>query len=79
MADIYDKMAEAWPAPGFTRGQAARVTGGLLSGKTLANLKSLGEGPPCLKLRGRAYYDKWAFVAWFRRYCNEKGGAANGN
>lgn len=70
--DVFDKMAEAWPAPGFVRTETEKFTGGLLSRKTLANLQSLGEGPPIIKLRGKAFMDKWAFVDWFRRYCNKR-------
>jgi hypothetical protein len=66
--DVFTKMAEAWPAPGFTRGEVGRVTGGLISGKTLANLASLGEGPPMLKLRGRAYYEVRPFIQWLRQW-----------
>lgn len=72
--DIFTRMAEEWPGPGFARTQTERFTGGALNRKTAANLASLGIGPPVMKMRGKAYYDKWEFVAWFRRYCNEKGG-----
>lgn len=72
MADVFDQMAERWPAPGFTRGEVARVTGGLISGKTLANLASLGEGPPMSKLRGRAYYEVGPFIQWLRRWAGSR-------
>lgn len=66
--DLFDKMEERWQAPGFRRADVGRVTGGLLSPKTLANLHSLGEGPPMLKLRGRAYYDLATFIPWVRQW-----------
>ena len=71
MADIFDRMAEAWPGPGFTRSDAQKFTGGIIGSKTLANLHSLGEGPPVLKLRGKAFYEKRSFIAWLRKHCAE--------
>lgn len=68
MGDLFDKMAERWPAPGFRRADVGKVTGNLLSPKTLANLHSLGDGPPMLKLRGRAYYEVRPFIEWLRQW-----------
>jgi hypothetical protein len=66
MADVFDRIAETWAAPGFVRSEAARVTGGMISGKTLANLSSQGQGPPMLKLRGKSYYPLEPFIPWLR-------------
>lgn len=71
MKDIFDQMAEAWQAPGFTRPEAKRFTGGLISPKTLANLHSLGSGPPFMRLRGRPYYQVETFVPWLRAWASE--------
>lgn len=70
--DIFDKMAEAWGAPGFTRPEAGRFSGNLIAPKTLANLASKGQGPPFNWYRGRAYYEVDTFVAWLRQWA--KGG-----
>jgi len=70
MADLFDEMAKAWPAPGFRRADVGKLTGNLLSPKTLANLHSLGEGPPLLKLRGRAYYEVRPFIHWLRQWAS---------
>jgi hypothetical protein len=70
MADLFDRMAEKWPAPGFIRSQVGMVTGGLISPKTLANLNSAHEGPPCEIIRGRSFYELETFVPWLRKWAN---------
>jgi hypothetical protein len=74
MADLFDRMAEKWPSAGFVRPEAKKVTGGFMSPKTLANLHSLGEGPTCHMLRGRAYYELETFIPWLREWCAGKRG-----
>ena len=71
--DVFDQMAERWPAPGFTRPEAPRFTGGMIAAKTLANLHSMGEGPPCQMFRGKAYYETATFVPWFRGWATKGG------
>jgi hypothetical protein len=66
--DVFDKMAERWAAPGFARSEVGKVTGGMISGKTLANLHSMGEGPPMMKVRGKAFYPMADFVPWLRQW-----------
>ncbi len=76
MTDLFDRMANKWPSAGFARSEVGKLTGGSLSSKTLANLKSLGQGPPCNMLRGRAYYEISSFIPWFREWCGKKRGGA---
>ncbi len=66
--DIFDQMADKWSPPGFARSQAGKVTGEMIQPKTLANLASLGEGPPMRKTRGKAYYEMSSFIPWLRQW-----------
>ena len=69
MADIFDKMAEAWKAPVVTRTEVKRFSGGALAGKTLANLKSAGhQGPESIKFRGRVCYETQKLADWMREW-----------
>ena len=70
--DVFEKMAEAWGAPGFVRPETRRVTGGLIHGKTLANLQSKGEGPPCTKIGNKAYYELETFIPWLREWARTR-------
>ena len=38
------KMADRWPSPILHRNKVGEFTGGLISGRTMANLDSRGEG-----------------------------------
>lgn len=56
---------DRWPSPIVTRQDAARATGGLISPKLLANLDSLGEGPPEAVRHGRRVaYPAASFFYW---------------
>jgi hypothetical protein len=69
--DVFDGMAAAWPSNGFTRPEAKAFTGGLISPKTLANLHSKKEGPPCQMICGKAFYLKGEFVPWLRAWATK--------
>lgn len=65
--DIFDELAEAWPAPVVARREVSRFSGGVLNPRTLANLDSLGQGPPRIALRPRVIaYPTRALVEWMR-------------
>lgn len=65
--DIYDELAAAWSAPVVARREVGRFSGGVLNPRTLANLDSLGVGPPRLKLGEKMVaYPTKELVAWMR-------------
>ena len=68
MADIYDKMVEAWKAPAVARSDIRLFSGGALSGKTVANLESKGIGPESFKFRNRTCYETAKLAAWMREW-----------
>ena len=68
VADIYDKMVEAWKAPVVARKDIRRFSGGAICGKTVANLNSKGLGPEYIKFRGRACYETDKLTSWMREW-----------
>lgn len=65
--DIYDKLEAAWPAPIVARREVTRFSGGVLNPRSMANLDSLGEGPPKLKLGEKMVaYPTKELVEWMR-------------
>lgn len=47
MTDHFDfsQLSEKWPSPLVARSEVKRFSGGLLNGRTLANLDCQGRGP----------------------------------
>ena len=67
MKDIYEQLADSWPAPIVARREVARFSGGVLNPRSMANLDYLGEGPPRLKLGEKMVaYPTKELVAWMR-------------
>ena len=77
--DLFSEMEESWDAPGFVRSQVGKVTGSLISAKTLANLHSEGTGPACEIIRGKAFYPSVTFFPWLREWAHGKGGRRVGH
>jgi hypothetical protein len=68
---VLEKMAEMLP-PVFARTEVGRLTGGLISPRTLANLDCLGKGPGGrVKFKKKVAYEKGAFLAWFAECLRE--------
>lgn len=55
--------------PVFSRQEASKVLGGLISPKTFANLDCSGKGPS-VKIRtgSRVGYERASFMAWLRKH-----------
>jgi hypothetical protein len=67
MDDIFTKMAKWWPSPVVARVEIERFTGGLISAKYMANLDSLGLGPPGRITCGRKVgYPAESLIEWLR-------------
>lgn len=65
--EALDRMAERWPSEFIARKKVEEFTGGLLTGKTVANFEARKEGPPKIKWGRNAGYPKGPFVEWFKR------------
>lgn len=58
-------MAEKWPSTIITRSEVARFTGGVLTGKYLANLDYQGRGPSGrMRIGRKIVYPINEFVKW---------------
>ncbi|MDD3801456.1 MAG: hypothetical protein PHV45_04580 [Desulfuromonas thiophila] len=67
-ADVLEQIARRWPSPVVAASQVRTLTGGVISGKTLANLKSKGESvPDSLLIGGRRAYVVASLIEWLRR------------
>lgn len=64
MSHTLSHLADKWPSSIVARSEVRNFTGGLISEKYLANLDSLGEGPPSIKIGRKRAYPVVPFVAW---------------
>ena len=68
--DLRD-MAEKWPSTVVARAQVKTFTGGALSGKTVANADSQGNGPEGrFKVGRQTVYPVAAFISWLESRCS---------
>lgn len=66
-SDPLDALAERWPSSIVAASQVRAFTGGLITGKTLANLRSAGEPvPDSLLIGGRHAYIVDSLIRWLR-------------
>jgi hypothetical protein len=63
---ILDSLRRELP-PTFTRATAVRMTGGLFTAGTLANLDCLGKGPGGSIIGGKKVYERDSFITWLER------------
>ena len=70
------QLAEKWPSPIVARTEVSKFSGGVLSEKTLANLDSIGQGPPREKWGRRVFYPVEDLILWMENKANngEPGG-----
>jgi len=57
-------LANSWPSSIVARRKVSDFTGGILSEKYLANLDSLGEGPPRCKIGRQVAYPVSTLITW---------------
>ncbi|MDR1642232.1 MAG: hypothetical protein LBT59_21280 [Clostridiales bacterium] len=57
--------------PVFTRQQAAKTIGGIISAKSFSNLDALRQGPSVkVRIKGKIGYEKESFMQWLKaRMC----------
>ena len=65
---FFTNLKSALPSV-FTREEAAKHLGGLLSAKTLNNIDYMGEGPEVrVRVGKKIGYERETFVQWLRQY-----------
>jgi len=62
----FRELAERWPSAIVARHEVERFTGGLISGRSMANLDCLGEGPPRSKMGRKVFYRVEDLVRWLQ-------------
>lgn len=64
----FSKMAERWPSEIIARNEVGKFTGGLISGRTMANLDSKNEGIEDRFYMGNktGYFVK-SFINWLEK------------
>jgi hypothetical protein len=63
---VLEKLKAAWPSPLVARCELGRFSGGMLHGRTVANLDSLGQGPPRIRIGRKIGYDRDGLLEWLR-------------
>ena len=63
------ELLKTWPSAFVSRSEVKKFSGGLISGKSLANHDSEGSGPPRLKVGGRVAYRAVDLVDWLKERC----------
>ena len=64
--DIFQEMVDRWPSAIVARTEIERFTGGMISGKYIANLDSDGTGPVRVKMGRKVGYPVQDLVRWMR-------------
>lgn len=68
----FSKLAKAWPSPIVSRTEISKFSGGLLTPRTLANLDSLGIGPPRGTCGRKVFYPVDSLVVWIEKRAKTK-------
>jgi hypothetical protein len=66
MNSIFKEMAENWPSQIVARTEIKDFTGGAISEKYIANLDSIGKGPPRFRLGRKVVYKTADLAAWLK-------------
>jgi len=64
-------LKDKWPSSFVSRSEVHKFSGGIISGKTLANLDCQGEGPERIKVLNKIAYPVDGLVAWMESRCSE--------
>lgn len=57
-------LADKWPSSIVARREVKKFTGGIMSEKYIANLDSLGSGPPSIKIGRQRACPVSSFILW---------------
>jgi hypothetical protein len=67
MADIFDRMADAWEGEVVARQAIGRFTGGAVAPQTAANFDAQGKGVSGrFKIGRKVVYGKYMLAEWLR-------------
>ena len=73
MQTLIEDILKSCPGPVISRKEAAKLTGGLISEKYLANLDCNGEGPnERVNVGRRVGYKSESFAHWLAARINQK-------
>ena len=74
LTDIFINMAEKWPSNLVAAPEVKKFSGGIITGKTLQNLTSLGQPvPESLKVGSKRAYIATSLAEWLRARVQEGG------
>ncbi|MFQ5328718.1 MAG: hypothetical protein ACE5D4_01870 [Thermodesulfobacteriota bacterium] len=73
MSYNFQALADRWPSPIVARGDVKEFSGGVLNSKTLANLDSIGEGPPRGRMGRKVFYEVAALCQWMEKRAQARG------
>lgn len=62
----FKDLAQNWPSPIVAREEIGRFTGGAYRPRTLANLDSLGQGPPRIRIGRKVCYPIPGLINWLK-------------
>lgn len=60
-------LSKDWESPFIAREKVEKFTGGIVNPRYLANLDSIGEGPPRVRVGRKVAYPVQAFIEWLER------------
>ena len=63
---IFDELRDKWPSAIVARTEIANFTGGILTAGYMANLDSIGQGPPRISLGRKVAYPVDTLIEWLR-------------
>ena len=69
----FNKLAECWPSPVVSRTGIEQFSGGLLNSKLMANLDSIGAGPPRGRCGKKIFYPVDTLVIWLEQRARKVG------
>ena len=65
MNPVIKAMVDRWPSSLVARAEVKKFSGGVISGRYLANLDSAGEGPPgAFRVGGKVAYPADRLAEW---------------
>ena len=66
MQTIFEELKTKWPSAIVARTEIGQFTGGAMSPGYLANLDSIGQGPPRIRLGRKVAYPVDTLIEWLR-------------
>ena len=66
-------LADKWTSSVVARRKISEFSGGILSQKYCANLDSLGQGPPRVKIGRQVAYPVAELIAWLESRASKRG------